>query len=87
MKRLRVIVLLLFGLSLSAPAFSHEAPSSRRHHHGKHHRPYSYENALRAFRATHPCPSTGALYGRCPGFVVVKYGKAHIPGNFHWQRR
>ncbi|MBF0096484.1 MAG: hypothetical protein HQM04_04640 [Magnetococcales bacterium] len=87
MKNVSLFALLLLGLSLSAPAFGHDS-SGRRHHHGKkQHRPYSDEAALRAFRSTHPCPSTGSLYGRCPGFVVVKYGKAHIPANFHWQRR
>jgi hypothetical protein len=45
---------------------------------------------VRAFRATHPCPSTGKTEGRCPGYVVDhKYplcaGGVDTVANMRWQ--
>jgi hypothetical protein len=46
--------------------------------------------ARRAFRAAHPCPSTGARSGSCPGFVVdhlcpLACCGADSPSNMQWQ--
>ena len=45
-----------------------------------------------AFRADHPCPSTGALRGACPGWVVdhlqpLCAGGQDAPSNMQWQPR
>lgn len=44
----------------------------------------------REFMRTHPCPSTGKTYGRCPGYVVdhiqaLKHGGADATYNLQWQ--
>ena len=46
--------------------------------------------ARRAFQREHPCPSTGAKSGPCPGYVVdhllpLKRGGADEPSNMQWQ--
>ena len=43
-----------------------------------------------AFQKEHPCPSTGALKGRCPGYVVdhvkaLACGGLDKPFNMQWQ--
>jgi hypothetical protein len=48
--------------------------------------------ARMAFRAGHPCPSTGATRGACPGFVIdhsepICAGGADAPFNMRWQAR
>lgn len=45
---------------------------------------------VRAFRATHACPSTGKMTGACPGWVVdhaypLCAGGADLPSNMTWQ--
>ena len=45
---------------------------------------------VRAFRATHPCPATGATRGRCPGYTVdhvcpLRCCGADTPSNMQWQ--
>lgn len=45
---------------------------------------------VRAFRATHPCPSTGKTTGSCPGWVVdhivpLCFAGADSPDNMQWQ--
>jgi hypothetical protein len=42
------------------------------------------------FRKDHPCPSTGATSGACPGYVIdqvqpLKRGGADKPANMQWQ--
>jgi hypothetical protein len=44
----------------------------------------------RAFQELHPCPSTGATAGRCPGYVIdhivpLKRGGADAVENMQWQ--
>jgi hypothetical protein len=44
----------------------------------------------RAFCATHPCPSTGATRGRCPGYTVdhvcpLSCCGPDAPSNMQWQ--
>jgi hypothetical protein len=46
--------------------------------------------AKRAFRQSHPCPSTGKTSGTCSGYVIdhvkaLKRGGADEPGNMQWQ--
>jgi hypothetical protein len=46
--------------------------------------------ARAAFRAAHPCPSTGLVTGPCPGFVIdhdepLCAGGADSPENMRWQ--
>jgi hypothetical protein len=48
--------------------------------------------ARMAFREGHPCPSTGATRGACPGFVIdhsepICAGGADAPFNMRWQAR
>ena len=43
-----------------------------------------------AFQKEHPCPSTGALKGKCPGYVVdhvtaLACGGLDKPSNMQWQ--
>src|SRR2546427_1359357 len=43
-----------------------------------------------AFMQQHPCPSTGKIEGRCPGYVVdhikpLCAGGADHPSNMQWQ--
>ncbi len=45
---------------------------------------------VRAFRAKHPCPTTGSVKGACPGYVVgdkkaLKPGATDTPDNMRWQ--
>jgi len=47
-------------------------------------------SARRAFRRMYPCPSTGLVKGRCPGFVIdhvtpLACGGADSPDNMQWQ--
>ena len=44
----------------------------------------------REFHRGNPCPSTGELRGKCPGYVVdhivpLCAGGADYPGNMQWQ--
>ena len=44
----------------------------------------------RAFRRSHPCPSTGKTSGACPGYVIdhiqpLKRAGADAPNNMQWQ--
>lgn len=48
--------------------------------------------ARHEFRKSHPCPSTGRISGRCPGFVIdhvqaLKRGGADDPSNMQWQTK
>lgn len=48
------------------------------------------EAAKLAFRHRSPCPSTGRVYGPCPGYVIdhvraLKHGGADSPNNMQWQ--
>jgi len=48
--------------------------------------------AKRAFRSTHPCPSTGSTRGPCSGYVIdhtraLKHGGSDTPSNMEWQTR
>jgi hypothetical protein len=50
------------------------------------------ESEKDAFKRNHPCPSTGAATGACPGYVVdhvqaLKHGGADDPGNMQWQTK
>jgi hypothetical protein len=45
--------------------------------------------AVRAFRAKHPCPSTGSVHGACDGYVVnhrkpLDSGGTDTPDNLRW---
>src|SRR5580704_13916608 len=45
---------------------------------------------VRAFRAKHPCPTTGSVKGACPGYVVddikaLKPGVSDTPENMRWR--
>jgi hypothetical protein len=45
---------------------------------------------VRAFRAKHPCPTTGSVKGACPGYVVddikaLKPGASDTPENMRWR--
>jgi hypothetical protein len=45
---------------------------------------------VRAFRAKHPCPTTGSVTGACPGYVVddkkaLKPGASDTPENMRWR--
>jgi hypothetical protein len=47
-------------------------------------------SAKRAFRAKHPCPSTGAKSGRCAGYVIdhvcpLACCGGDAPSNMQWQ--
>ena len=47
-------------------------------------------STVRAFRADHPCPSTGRTTGRCPGWVVdhivaLECAGPDNPTNLQWQ--
>jgi hypothetical protein len=46
--------------------------------------------AKRAFRKTHPCPSTRSTHGPCVGFVIdhikpLKRGGADVPSNMQYE--
>jgi hypothetical protein len=46
--------------------------------------------ARMAFREGHPCPSTGATRGSCPGWIVdhiepICFGGADAPFNMQWE--
>jgi len=46
--------------------------------------------AKHSFERQHPCPSTGRVSGRCPGYVVdhvkpLECGGADAPSNMQWQ--
>ncbi len=48
------------------------------------------KSAVRLFRSTHPCPSTGKRAGSCPGYVVdhlwpLCAGGCDVPENMQWQ--
>lgn len=48
------------------------------------------ESAKNAFKASHPCPSTGARHGACRGYVIdhvnpLACGGADAPSNMQWQ--
>ncbi len=48
------------------------------------------QKAIRAFRATHPCPATQTTTGACRGWVVdhinpLCAGGADAPSNMRWQ--
>lgn len=56
----------------------------------KHGRVRRSEAAKLAFRRRNPCPSTGRVYGPCPGYVIdhmraLKHGGADSPSNMQWQ--
>jgi hypothetical protein len=45
----------------------------------------------RAFLTAHPCPLTGLIKGRCPGYVIdhvipLACGGADAVENMHWMR-
>lgn len=44
----------------------------------------------KAFKITHPCPSTGRTNGSCPGYIIdhikpLACGGPDSPGNMQWQ--
>ncbi|MBF0185426.1 MAG: hypothetical protein HQM06_13730 [Magnetococcales bacterium] len=88
-----IILLLLPCFAFSATAFSHEAyrdphRHQRKHHHNRHgQQHYRFAEALQIFQSRQPCPSTGASYGACPGYIIVKHARANHPSSFHWQVR
>jgi len=46
--------------------------------------------AISAFKHSHPCPSTGAARGRCPGWIIdhvapLACGGDDTPSNMQWQ--
>jgi hypothetical protein len=50
------------------------------------------QEARHQFKKAHPCPSTGASSGACPGYVIdhvqpLKRGGADAPGNMQWQTK
>lgn len=50
------------------------------------------EKAKSDFKRQHPCPSTGASSGACPGYVIdhvqaLKHGGADVPSNMQWQTK
>ena len=58
--------------------------------HDKHGKIKRSSGARSAFTREHPCPSTGKMSGRCPGYVVdhvnpLECGGADAPGNMQWQ--
>lgn len=47
------------------------------------------QNQRNAFKRANPCPATGQVYGRCPGYEVdhvepLKCGGADRPANMQW---
>jgi hypothetical protein len=55
-----------------------------------HHRIIRSAAARRAFRKQNPCPATGRVIGRCPGYVIdhiqpLACGGADAPFNMQWQ--
>jgi hypothetical protein len=50
------------------------------------------QEARHQFKKAHPCPSTGASSGACPGYVIdhvqpLKRGGADAPSNMQWQTK
>ena len=75
---------------------SYHAPRSRSTYHAPSYRssiPNSHKRSRAArdeFQRGHPCPSTGKLSGRCPGYVVdhvkaLACGGMDDPSNMQWQ--
>ena len=51
---------------------------------------YRSNAAKREFRMQHPCPLTGQVRGRCPGYVIdhvkpLACGGEDHPNNMQWQ--
>lgn len=73
---------------LAGPAFAGErAEGVQRDARGRIERSHA---AVMEFRRESPCPSTGRVTGRCPGWVVdhikaLKRGGADRPENMQWQ--
>lgn len=77
MKRLTLLITLLFALSLSAGLDAKTKRSGKQ----------------RAdFQRANPCPSTGKTKGACPGYVLdhivpLKRGGDDSPRNMQWQTK
>lgn len=74
------------ALLLVALAFMPNTGHARWHHYPRD------PDVPRAFQRTHPCPSTGRAYGRCPGYVrdhimPLCAGGADSVTNMQWQSR
>lgn len=87
MKRMYLVLALLMLSQASDARWQHRAGHSRCY--VCSHRSYSVRHA---FIASHPCPSTGKSYGRCPGWIVdhvkaLKHGGADASWNLQWQTR
>jgi hypothetical protein len=88
-----ILAILLFLSSLAyGSTHSTRSHSSYSHHHRTHsHGTIKRSSAARAaFMRQHPCPSTGKIRGRCPGYVVdhvhaLECGGADSPINMQWQ--
>lgn len=70
------------------PSFGYRAKSGGYDY--VHHRYRRSSAAKNSFKRSHPCPSTGRSYGRCPGYVIdhiqaLKHGGADEPFNMQWQ--
>ena len=73
--------------SAAKPATANAGVQRDSHHHIKR-----SAEAKSAFKHEHPCPSTGARSGPCPGYVIdhvrpLKRGGADDPSNMQWQTR
>lgn len=95
MHRIVIAVLTVATLALSAPAVArggshHASGVTPRSSSGT--REHRSTAAKHAFKRSHPCPSTGATRGRCPGYVIdhvqpLKRGGADAPSNMQWQKK
>jgi len=77
-----VSLLLAVALAASPPA-CHPDRDAR-------HRIRRNPSARQAFKATHPCPSSGATTGSCEGYIVdhicpLSCCGADAPSNMQWQ--
>lgn len=82
-----IVAALLAGV-LAPPAQAHHSPSAGHAPHADH-APRN-RNVPAEFQRQHPCPSTGATGGACPGYVrdhvkSLCKGGPDSAGNMQWQ--
>ena len=91
MKRVLLVILLLVASAFPSTTSAHHryTHSTGRHytHSTRYHRS---REVTREFQRSHPCPSTGKRYGRCPGYVkdhirALCDGGSDSVTNLQWQ--